>query len=104
VKLVRFHDEAKVELAREALYYNGFSRALAERFIKAVEDAVALASEFPEMGAKYKYGTRRCYPKRFPFLSFTLIAGTRSTCSPSRRSRGSQVTGEPAATRLGRSC
>lgn len=67
MKLVRFHDEAKVELAREALYYDGFSRALAERFIKAVEDAVALASEFPEMGAKYKCGTRRCYPKRFPF-------------------------------------
>ncbi len=64
---VRFHDEARAEFAREALYYNGFSRALAERFIEAVEDAVALASEFPEMGAKYKYGTRRCYPKRFPF-------------------------------------
>ena len=67
MKPVRFHDEAKAEIAHEVLCYNAVSKALAERFIKAVEDDVALASEFSAMGAKYKYGTRRCFPKKFPF-------------------------------------
>lgn len=67
MKPVRFHDEAKAEIAHETLYYNAISKALAERFVKAVEDAVALASEFPAMGTSYKYATRRCFPKRFPF-------------------------------------
>lgn len=67
MKPVRFHDEAKAEISHETLYYNAVSKALAERFVKAVEDAVALASEFPAMGSKYKYGTRRYFPKKFPF-------------------------------------
>jgi plasmid stabilization system protein ParE len=67
VKPVRFHDQAKTELASEALYYSAISTALAERFVKAVEDAVDLASEFPGMGSPYKYGTRRIFPKKFPF-------------------------------------
>jgi len=67
VKPVRFHEEAKAEIAHEALYYGAISEALAERFVKAVEDAVALASEFPAMGTPHSYGTRRCYPKKFPF-------------------------------------
>ena len=67
MKPVRFHDEAKAEIAHETVYYNTVSMALAERFVRAVEDAVALASEFPAMGTKHKYGTRRYYPKKFPF-------------------------------------
>jgi plasmid stabilization system protein ParE len=67
VKPVRFHDAARAEIAREALYYKAISQALAERFVKAVENAVALAAEFPAMGTAYKHGTRRCYPKKFPF-------------------------------------
>jgi plasmid stabilization system protein ParE len=67
VKRVRFHDEARAEIVREALYYDATSKALAERFSKAVEHAVALASQFPEMGARDKYGTRRLSPRRFPF-------------------------------------
>lgn len=67
MKPVRFHDEAKAEIAHETLYYNSISKALAEQFVKAVENAVALASEFPGMGTTYKYGTRRFYPRRFPF-------------------------------------
>ncbi len=55
------------ELAHETVYYNAISKILAERFIKSVEGAVALASEYPAMGSKYKYGTRRCFPKKFPF-------------------------------------
>jgi plasmid stabilization system protein ParE len=67
VKPVRFHDEAKAEIAHETLDYNAVSKALAEQFVKAVENAVALASEFPGMGTTYKYGTRRFYPRKFPF-------------------------------------
>jgi len=67
VKPVRFHDEAKAEIAHETLYYNSISKALAEQFVKAVENAVALASEFPGMSTTYKYGTRRFYPRKFPF-------------------------------------
>lgn len=67
MKPVRFHDEAKAELAHETLYYNSVSKALAEQFVKAVENAVALASQFPGMGTTYKYGTRRFYPRKFPF-------------------------------------
>jgi toxin ParE1/3/4 len=67
VKPVRFHDEAKADFAHETLYYNAFSKALAEKFVKAVEDAVALASESPAMGSKHKFGTRRYYLKKFPF-------------------------------------
>ena len=67
MKLVRFHDDAKAEPAREARYYRAVGEVLAKQFVAAVEDAVALVSEFPTMGARYKYGTRRCFPKKFPF-------------------------------------
>ena len=75
MKPVRFHDEAKAEIAHETVYYNAISKALAERFVKAVEDAVALASEFPAMGTKHKYGSRRYYPKKFPFSVVYLDRG-----------------------------
>ena len=67
MKPVRFHEEANAEFASEVVNYSSVSKALAERFVKAVEDAVALASEFPAMGTKHKYGTRRYFPKKFPF-------------------------------------
>ena len=67
MKPVLFHDEARAEITHETLYYHAISKALAERFVKAVEDAVALASAFPAMGAKYKHGTRRYFPRKFPF-------------------------------------
>ena len=72
MKPVRFHDEAKAEIAHETLYYNAVNKALAEQFVKAVERAVALASAFPGMGTTYKYGTRRYYPKKFPFSAVYL--------------------------------
>ena len=74
MKPVRFHDDAKAEIAHETVYYNAVSKALAEQFVKSVEKAVALASEFPGMGTPYKYGTRRYYPKKFPF-SLVYVEG-----------------------------
>jgi hypothetical protein len=40
---------------------------LGERLAIAVEQATQLASEFPDVGTPYKYGTRRVFPKKFPF-------------------------------------
>lgn len=67
MKRVRFHAAAIAELVHETLYYRNASQALAERFARAVEQATELASEFPEMGSPYKYGTRRVFPRKFPF-------------------------------------
>ena len=67
MKPVRFHPEAEVELAAEATYYNERSPGLGERFTREIQAAVELASAFPQIGAPYKYGTRRVFPKTFPF-------------------------------------
>jgi plasmid stabilization system protein ParE len=67
VKPARFHPEAQAELEAEAAYYEERSAGLGERFTHDVEAAIALASAFPEIGAPYRYGTRRVFPKRFPF-------------------------------------
>lgn len=64
---VRFHEAALKELAHEVEYYGEISPRLAEGFATAVEKAVAIAAEFPDMGSPHKYGTRRVFPKRFPF-------------------------------------
>lgn len=64
---VRFHPAALAELAHETRYYADIHPRLGERFATSVERAVDLAARFPEMGAPYKYRTRRVFPKRFPF-------------------------------------
>jgi plasmid stabilization system protein ParE len=67
VKPVSFHPQAQAELTDEALYYAAIAPVLGERFVSAVEAALALASEFPESGPPYRYKTRRVFPRRFPF-------------------------------------
>ncbi|CAM3713401.1 type II toxin-antitoxin system RelE/ParE family toxin [Roseateles saccharophilus] len=67
MKRVRFHEAARDELIHEVLYYKSISAALGERFMAAVEQAVQLAAEFPAMGSPYRHGTRRCFPRKFPF-------------------------------------
>ena len=67
MKRVRFHEAARDELVRETLYYRSIHAGLAERFASAIEQAARLAAEFPAMGSPYKYGTRRCFAKTFPF-------------------------------------
>ena len=64
---VRFHHAALAELAHEVKYYAEISPRLGDRFTTVVERAVAIAAEFPDMGSPHKYGTRRVFPKRFPF-------------------------------------
>lgn len=66
-KPLRFHSEALEELTAEAVYYESKSRGLGARFASEVEASTRIATEFPEMGAPFKYGTRRVFPKKFPF-------------------------------------
>ena len=61
---VRFHEAAMAELAWEVQYYAKISPQLGERFATVIERALAIATEFPDMGSPYKYGTRRVFPKR----------------------------------------
>ena len=63
------------ELAWEVQYYAKISPQLGERFATVVERALAIATEFPDMGSPYKYGTRRVFPKRFPFSAVYLHRG-----------------------------
>jgi len=76
VKPVRFHEAAREELINEALFYATISPRLGERLARAVEQAARLASEFPEMGSPYKHGTRRVFPKKFPFSLVYVVRAT----------------------------
>ena len=68
MKPVRFHEEAKRELAHEALYLAAVSPRLGERFVAAIESATQLAGEFPGIGSPYLLKTQRVFPPgRFRF-------------------------------------
>ena len=67
MKSVRFHGEARAELVHEVTFYTTISRSLGKRFDLAVNRAVNLASEFPDLGSPYFAGTRRVFPKKFHF-------------------------------------
>lgn len=73
MKAVRFHDAARVELLNEIQYYTAISPKLGEGLAIAVEQATQLASEFPAMGPPYKHGTRRVFPKKFPFSIVYIV-------------------------------
>lgn len=92
---VWFHEAALVELAWEVQYYAKFNPQLGARFATVVERALVIATEFPDMGSPHRYGTRRVFPKRFPFRPCTYIAVMKFWCWQSRRTTGSQVTGVP---------
>jgi hypothetical protein len=47
------------ELAWEVQYYAKISPQLGEPFATVVERALAIATEFPDMGSPYKHGTQR---------------------------------------------
>lgn len=64
---LRFHQDALAEFAAQARYYEAKSIGLGEKFTNEVEAATNIAREFPEMGAPFKFNTRRVFPKKFPF-------------------------------------
>jgi toxin ParE1/3/4 len=64
---VKFHVAAQHELQDAVDFYNGRSEGLGDIFLNEVQAAVELLAEFPSAGSAYKYGTRRFFPKRFPY-------------------------------------
>jgi plasmid stabilization system protein ParE len=91
VKSLRFHVAARDELIRETQYYQAISAALGERFAAAVEEAARLAAEFPAMGAPHRFGTRRTFPKKFPFSLIYVERGDEVyvlALAPDRRKPG----------------
>ena len=75
MKEVRFHGAARAELVSEIQYYAAIDRRLAERLAVSIERATRLAAEFPDMGSQYKYGTRRVFPRRFPYSLVYVVRG-----------------------------
>ena len=67
MKPYSLHPEALEELRQQALYYEERSEGLGSRFIEQVEAAAELAASMPGIGSPYKYGSRRVFPKDFPF-------------------------------------
>lgn len=63
----RFHDAARLEFLDSVAYYENVQVGLGERFRLSVLSAVELAASLPLAGSPHKYGTRRVFPKKFPF-------------------------------------
>lgn len=70
---IRFHDDARIELVEQVRYYEEASPGLGERFGSEIEIAVSRAGRIPLLGSIYKYGTRRVFPKKFPFSVIYLV-------------------------------
>ena len=69
----RFHGEARLEFLDAVAYYEAIEAGLGKRFQQSVEAAVALAISLPLAGSPYKHGTRRVYPKKFPFAIVYMV-------------------------------
>lgn len=69
-----FHPDALAELQAQVRYYEERSPGLGERFIAQVEAAIALAAAMPGVGSPYRRGTRRVFPKDFPY-SIVYVEG-----------------------------
>ena len=67
MKPYSLHPEALEELQHQAVYYEERSEGLGGRFTDQIEAAAELAAAMPGIGSPYKYGTRRVFPKDFPF-------------------------------------
>lgn len=67
MKPVRFLEEAQSEFLEQIAYYEERQRGLGGRFRASVEAALTLVSTYPAIGTPWKLGTRRAFPKSFPF-------------------------------------
>ncbi len=88
---VLFHEAALAELAWEVQYYAKVNPKLGERFATVAERALAIAAEFPDMGSPHRYGTRRAFPKRFPFSVVYLHRSDEILVLSVRRARTEEV-------------
>lgn len=67
MKRVVFHPLALEELSDQAVFYESRSPGLGARFTVQVEAAIMLAASMSGVGSPHKHGTRRVFPKDFPF-------------------------------------
>jgi toxin ParE1/3/4 len=90
----RFHGEARLEFLDGVAYYESIQVGLGARFRQSVEAAVELAASLPFAGSPHKHGTRRVFPKKFPFSVVYLIGEKKLSYLPSRISSASRDIGK----------
>lgn len=74
--LVRFHDEARLELIEQVAYYEAAREGLGEAFNAEVEAVVEVVSRNPDSGLQYNFNTLRAVLKRFPFSVVYVVQST----------------------------
>jgi plasmid stabilization system protein ParE len=67
VKVTSFHSLAAGELREAIRYYEVRSPGLGDRFLVAVESAVELLHQFPEIGTRVAGPLRRVLVSSFPY-------------------------------------
>ena len=67
MKSVRFLAPARRELLAEVLYYSESGAGLGVKFVRAVEQALAIVVQFPLAGSPGPGATRKVTVKGFPF-------------------------------------
>jgi len=67
MKSIRFLAAARRELLAEVLYYSELGTGLGVQFVRAVEQALAIAVQFPHAGSPGSAATRKVTVKGFPF-------------------------------------
>lgn len=71
----RFTTLARREFLAEVAYYSEIQPLLGQRFVQAVEQAVARALAWPESGSPAAAGTRKMVLRTFPFSIFYRMEG-----------------------------
>lgn len=67
MKSIRFLAAARHELLAEVLYYNESGIGLGEKFVHAIEQALAISAQFPFAGSPGPAATRKVTVRGFPF-------------------------------------
>ena len=72
---VLFHPEAALEVLSARDWYKSRNPSAAMAFVEEVARAVERIARGPGAWPGHKYGTRRCFLRRFPFLIIYRPAG-----------------------------
>jgi toxin ParE1/3/4 len=62
-----FHHQAEAEFAAAASFYEARTEGLGASFIDAVEHAISLVRQYPEMGSPLEGSRRRMLVSGFPY-------------------------------------
>lgn len=72
---VRFRRLARRDLNQIIAFYESQQIGLGTRFVRALDDQMALLAEFPEMHPAELHGLRKTQVKRFPILVYYKLEG-----------------------------